>query len=92
MCSVLLCNSVRKRNVLCEKKKCPSWEKELSSVKEETLSKQIEIVKIFQQPRFFLFKDTPFSVEEDALQQSRICFSCPKKGMFYKQEEHVLKC
>ena len=23
VCSVLLCNSVRKRNVLCEKKKCP---------------------------------------------------------------------
>ena len=39
VCSVLLCNSVRKRNVLCEKKKCPLWEKELSSVGEEALIK-----------------------------------------------------
>ena len=32
--SVLLCYSVRKRNVLREKKKCPPWKKELSSVRE----------------------------------------------------------
>ena len=35
--SVLLCYSVRKRNVLREKKKCPPWEKDLSSVRKRII-------------------------------------------------------
>ena len=73
VCSVFLCISVRKRNVLREKKKCPPWEKELYSVREETLFKKIGTVKIFQQLHPSLFEETLFNVEEDALLQSRTC-------------------
>lgn len=84
-------SSVREKTTLREKRICPLRKKELSSVREETLFKKIGTVKIFQQPRSSLFEETLFNVEEDALQQSRKRPSCLKKGMFYKQEGHVLK-
>ena len=78
--------------VLCEKKKCPPWEKELYSVREETLFKKIGTVKIFQQLRPSLFEDTPFSIEEDALLQSRRGLSRGKNMPLLRQERHVLEC
>ena len=77
--------------VLCEKKKCPPWEKELYSVREETLFKKIGTVKIFQQLRSSLFEDTPLSIEEDAFLQSRGGLSRGKNMPFLRQERHVLE-
>ena len=92
MYSVLLCYSVRKRNVLREKKKCPPWERELYSVREETLFKKIGTIKIFQQLSPSLFEDTPLSIEEDAFLQSRRGPSRGKSMPFLRQERHVLEC
>ena len=92
MYSVLLCYSVRKRNVLREKKKCPPWEKELYSVREETQINRTETVKRFQQLRPSLFEDTPLSIEEDAFLQSRRGLSRGKNMPLLGQERHVLEC
>ena len=92
MYSVLLCYSVRKRNVLREKKKCPPWERELYSVREETLFKKIGTIKIFQQLSPSLFEDTPLSIEEDAFLQSRRGPSRGKSMPFLRKERHVLEC
>ena len=77
--------------VLCEKKKSPLWETEISYVKEETLINRTEIVKIFQQLRPSLFEDTPLSIEEDAFLQSRRGLSRGKNMPFLRQERHVLE-
>jgi hypothetical protein len=82
---------VRKRNVLREKKKCPPWEKELYSVREETLFKKTGTVKIFHQLRPSLFEDTPLSIEEDALLQSRRGLSRGKNMPLLGQERHILE-
>ena len=68
--------SVRERFVLCEK---------------DTLIKQTENVRIFQEVRLFLFVETLFLNEEDALQHSRTCLSRNKNMPFLMQEGHVLK-
>ena len=77
--------------VLCEKKKSPLWETEISYVKEEMLINRIEIVKIFQQLRPSLFEDTPLSIEEDAFLQSRRGLSRDKNMPFLGQEKHILE-
>ena len=40
VCSVLLCSSVRERNILCERKKYPPWEKERSYVRERNVLRE----------------------------------------------------
>ena len=69
-------SSVREKYVLCEK---------------DTLIKQTENVRIFQEVRLSLFEETLFLNEEDALQHSRTCLSWSKNMPLLMQEGYVLK-
>ena len=82
---------MRNATVLREKKICPLRKKELSSVREETLTNRTDNVKRFQQLRPSLFEDTPLMLEEDAFLQSRRGLSRGKNMPFLRQERHVLE-
>ena len=60
-------------------------------VRKRTQIIQTENVKIFQLSRPSLFIERPSLEQENALLHSRKCPSCVKKGVFYEQEEHILK-
>ena len=87
--SVLLCYSVRKRNVLREKKKCPPWEKDLSSVRKRIIL--CEGRDAIQKDRDYqdISSATPLSFRGHVpLHWRRRLFAIEKKP--FKGQEHAL--
>jgi len=52
---------------------------------------QIENVKIFYRKLPSTIEKRLSMLQEEAFLRSRTCPSCPKKGVFYEQEGHILE-
>ena len=95
--SVKSVSSVREKYVLCERKICTLWEKDLFYVKKKGYSNKLKMsgyfaihIPLFSRTRSSWTKKTPFNIREHAFQGTRTCPSWCKKGMFLNAVYNVL--